>query len=311
MRYIESEAGLGKFSNDSDKAKAGLANSISGAAKTWRERYGDIDLPAETASSTAPLPYRAQSVWVERVATLPSKDQLVEQAQKVWKTESIAAPSDEFFDIWSKALKEGFPHFQPVYYKDVVFTADSNWLGKGIKPNDFFWRSIKDGYLAGDAAALNEGWALFESVQRPKYRVGKQMYGRDERMGSILKTGRKEGKIHVPDWCKHVPDTSRAGVSADEVDNFVIPEVAKVLRDEATDWGVPRAIEFNMAGNLYLPKLGDTNTWELFGDKFGHGRRLIGGYSVDSGLAFVGCNTSGNHLDNVGFRLQRKFPSKA
>lgn len=122
---------------------------------------------------------------------------------------------------------------------------------------------------------------------------------------------RQEGKIGVPDWCKHIPSISRFGVSYDEIEKFVVPSFAEIAKIQKEAAGVPPYMSWNYIGNLAHPEWGETNTWEWFADKFGGGYRLLGGISGHGGLAYVAHDWSDLHLDHLGFRLRVAFPSKS
>src|SRR3989304_6660264 len=136
-------------------------------------------------------------------------------------------------------------------------------------------------------------WALVDESRRPNYDDGTQMFKEDEQMGLILAQARNKGQIAIPGHVKHLQGESRFGVSMDEQDQVVFPRLAEQWRlVKAIAQGQARirrlkAVEFNFAGNLHLRHLGEADTWEGFEDKFGGGRRFIGGRSGRGGLASV------------------------
>lgn len=219
------------------------------------------------------------------------------------KTET-SSPPDALLELQERLSQEGFS-FEPIHYPRKRLTRDSSfWRGK-VAPEDGYWKMIKEGRVAKGAANLSGIWALIESVQKPNYNDGRQIYydGNDP-LGEVLTAWRKDGRIEVPFWTRDIPSNSRFAVSADEIDALVIPEFARRIDINAGQTGLPRAIEFNVAGNLNHPEWGQTNTAEWFADKFDSSDRLVGGYSDDGGLAYVDASESGHHNGYLGFRLQ-------
>ena len=128
-------------------------------------------------------------------------------------------------------------------------------------------------------------------------------------MAPIPEKLRNGGKIAVPDWCRHIPSTSRFGVSHDEITKCIVPEFATMAQIEAEQASVPPYTTFNFRGNIAHPEWGQTNTWEWFANSFGGDSRLFGGGSDYGGLAYVYFDWSDYHRDDVAFRLRVVSPS--
>lgn len=214
------------------------------------------------------------------------------------------------FQKWQDLQLE--PHFLP----KKIFQLNSNFPGWKVKPKKWFWEKIVEGKLLhrdteGKLVTISEVnlggiVVLVDTRQKPKYKDGKQMWSKDQNLlGKILTDLRESGKI-----VKHGygPQCSRLGVSAKEIDNFIIAEYAKVVGLEASRVRLERAIEGNVISQLYseMSRKGDgqtnTSVWydELFGDAE---YRLNGGNSDIGGLANVNYDRVDDHWNDGSFRL--------
>ncbi len=263
-----------------------------------------IIIPQPRSEAPAQLSQRRETI------SSPVADQTVKIAIREWRVKDIPAPPAALFEVLERARKEGFTSFEPFYEQRKQFKKNSKFPGRGIKPEDWFWQNIQNGNIDQDAAHLHGTWTLIDATPKPQYTDGTQMYENDERLGHILQIARSQGLIKITDWTKHVPKDSRFGVSWDEINQTIAPEVAALLGVEKQQVSVPREIEFNIAGNIRHPEWGDTNTWEWVTDSFGLGFRLVGGYSGYGGLAYVNGGSAGNHSGSIGFRLRVGFPQK-
>lgn len=277
MQYTE--RGLERFGdNDLAKIQAGL-----------REAFGrrhpelkDIDFPPVVASVSSAV------AAVEAPKNL-SQDQLI--------LPETTLPQ-EVLDILQRAEKSGVGVFETYRLSGVTLTKDANVDGWDKKPEGWYWEQIKSGKVSQDAPKLPNSWVLVDKTQKPDYNNGKQLHDKDP-FGPLLKQLRKDKKIQA---MKGIPDTSRFGISHDELTQVILPEIAKILGVEASAVRLPREIEFNVIGNLKHPEWGKTNTWEWFDDNFGDDGRLIGGGSDRGGLACVGYDWSDRHFGSVAFR---------
>jgi len=91
-------------------------------------------------------------------------------------------------------------------------------------------------------------------------------------------------------------------LSWDQLHNDILPEIAKKFGVSQSQIRLPKAIEFNVLGNMHHSEWGETNTWEWFEDSFEADSRLVGGRSDVGGLALVNHLSSASPYDNVGFR---------
>ena len=213
----------------------------------------------------------------------------------------------EVSDILQKAEKAGIGVFEAHHLSDVILDQSSNVPGWDKKPEAWYWEQIKTGKVSQDAPKLPDSWVLIDKTQKPDYKDGRQMYENDA-FGPIISKLRKDKKIQS---FKGVPESSRFNISHDELTQVVLPEIAKLLGVEASQVRLPKAIEFNVIGNLKHSEWGNTTTWEWFADKFGDDHRLHGGYSGHGGLAHVHYYWSDSRCDVIGFRPLVVVPTKA
>lgn len=277
-----------------------LAKGNSAAAKIAEgliDQFGDIPLPSTKETQSSP--------------------QLVEQERKILnaffgKEIPVVAPPSELFETLKVAEREGFGRiFEPIYFPKVEFRQEGNYPGWQVKPERWYWEQISAGKISKDAANLGGYWGLFDNSRRPDYDNGKQMFQEDP-LAPILSRARKEGRIATPNFVRNIPEDSRFAVSPNEQDQTVFPALRKILKlpESAAIMRRPTEMEFNFAGNLRHPHLGEANTWEWLHDKFGVGGRLIGGNSDYGGVTDVDCYWSDNRHDNIAFRPLVVFSPK-
>ncbi len=242
---------------------------------------------------------------------LPTGEQLVfsEDAILNRRRIEIPHPPQDLLDVQTRLAEKGISVFESHFLPDVTLEEDSKFPGWQVRPEAWFFRSIKEGKIPQDAKKLPGMWVLIDGSPKPNYDEGKQQYTNDP-FAPILAQLREEGEIKVPNHVKHVPRTSRFGVSLDEVESHVVPAAAEILGVDKERIRVPKEIEFNVIGNLHHQEWGQTNTWEWLYDIFGGGGRLIGGDSGLGGLAGVRDGWPGDHGDGIGFRLLVEFPQK-
>lgn len=246
----------------------------------------------------------------ERLA-LTGRELLATQSEaldRFFGNEALPEPRKEHFEFIERTQEMGFS-FKLFLEPNRIFTQDADFPGWLIRPNPYFWSLIKSGRLSSDAARLSLGWVALETVQKPPYDGGQQLYydGIDP-LGPVLEDLRKKGKIKIPDWCKHVPSISRFGISPLEIEGTILNSAAELMRARKVEQS-PYML-FNFVGNLAYPEWGQTNTSEWFADKTGDGFRLLGGLSNRGGLACVVDWDPGLHNGHVGFRLLVRFPSQ-
>lgn len=225
----------------------------------------------------------------------------------------VSQPPALLLETQKVAEAKGFDGLKPFYFPTVDLKQKDNYPGWKVKPEEWYWEQIKEGKVSSDSAKLDGYWALLDESIRPSYNDGRQVFENDMLAG-IVQRGRQQRKIAVPNYLRETPDVSRFGISLDEQDRFVFPKLTRVLRlaDKKKEAKTrrPTEMEFNFAGNLCYPHLGQTDTAEWFEDKFVAGSRLIGGSSDHGGLAYVHYFWSDYHDGSVAFRPLVAFPPK-
>lgn len=222
----------------------------------------------------------------------------------------VVTPPSKLFETLKIAETVGFGGiFDPIYFPEVKFGQGSNYPGWQVKPEEWYWRQIRAGKISKDAATLGGYWGLFDKSRRPDYDSnGEQMFQEDP-LAPTLAEARETGKIQS---AENVPKSSRFAVSPNEQDQAVFPVLRKILQltESVAIVRRPTEIEFNFAGNLRYPHLGEADTWEWLQDKFVGGLRLVGGHSGYGGVADVGCPWSGPRHVLVAFRPLVVFSPK-
>ena len=248
-----------------------------------------------------------------RTEILPTPEQLVASEKEAWKQFlgkeiNIPEPPQQLFEAARLAIEHGITSFEAHLLPKLELKQNSKFPGWHIKPEEWYWQKIKEGEIAKDAARLPGVWVLVDGAQKPNYDDGKQLYENDG-FGQILLRLREEGRIETPNSYSHVPRTSRFAVTPIERETHFYQALAEVLNVGKDKVRITREIESNIIGNIHHPEWGQTNTSEWFDDKFGDGRRLVGGRSDYGGLARVDCNWRDDRLGNVGFRPLIVFSS--
>lgn len=239
---------------------------------------------------------------------------------------------------------EGWGQFDPIYIPSKQLKPDDQYPGWSIKPQESYWDEVSrwkgsafQKYcpalsLQEEAARLQGYWGLLETIPRPSFEDGQQSY-KDDPLGTFLEKLRDV--ISNPQLFPDVPPTSRSGVGAFNLYNYLFP---RLLREWGlvNEFGEARAevkllsgIELNYIGNL-RPNygLGESNTAEELRDLFigcewvptlGGARmmplfynyRLIGGNSDLGGLAHIGAipNKPDSYKER-GFRCLIVFPER-
>jgi len=227
----------------------------------------------------------------------------------------VFTPPSELFETLKVAEVEGFGKIlEPIYFPAVKFKQADKYPGWKVKPGEWYWDEVRDGNLKKNAAKLEGYWGLFDESRRPNYDGGRQMFAGDP-LAPMLSQARKEGRIIVSVFQESVPEGSRFAVTSDEKEQIVFPQLAKILRltESVAIVRGPTEMEFNFAGNLRYPYLGEADTSEQLDDRH-IGWRLLGGCSEMGGLAYVYSNWRNwgfdDRWDTVAFRPLVVFSPK-
>lgn len=248
----------------------------------------------------------------ERVITPTTSELLSAQTDAIDRfrgREVFPEPPKALLEFIERTTEQGFT-FEPYLEPNITFSQDVQYPGLQVRPNQYFYDLIKEGLLPSDAMRLSGPvWAAMEAIQKQNYDGGRQLYENDP-LAPILEDLRQRGKIKIPDWCRHIPATSRFGVSALELEHYIYPLFAQQAGVSEEQVGNSYAA-FLYRGNTAHPEWGKTSTAEWFTKNKlrGGGSRLIGGSSDHGGLGDVDVWGADDHDDGVGFRLRVVFPS--
>lgn len=222
----------------------------------------------------------------------------------------VSLPPLLLLETAEKAHQTGWDFFEPIYFPAMELRRDMEYPSGWVRLGDWYWRMLKEGKVAKEAALLKGCWALLDVSHRPSYKMmARQMFKGDGRVGLLLAEGRRLGKIAVVEAYKNLPAASRFAVSADALDEFVFPQLAALLQlsdklaSGTVEVRVPTAAEFNFAGNLSYRHFGRADTWEWFDDVFEDKYRLLGGSAPLGGLADVRYFRSDKPTSTIAFRF--------
>lgn len=228
---------------------------------------------------------------------LPENQGLLSRADLILPKE----PSPKALGLLKRAEEVGLGGIFAVHsLSGIRLTKDTQVLGWNKKPEDWYWEQIKSGTIGKDAARLPDVEILIDKTRRPNYlKDGKQLHENDP-LGSFMARLRKEKKISSN---KGISETSRFWASPDpELTQVILPEMAKLLGEDASEVRLPTEIEFNILGNLIYRHFGEVDTTEWLNEKFLGERRLFGGNSVDGGVTSFNCLWSDDVLGHFTFR---------
>lgn len=258
-------------------------------ARALREQYGDV--PFES-----------------NLPELLSVQEFTKISEFFGRPELVPYPSQELINTLIKAKSIGWTQAEPHFLPKVVMAKDSEFPGWTIRPEEWFWKNIKQKIISSDAAQLDGVWVIVDGTQKPGYNDGKQTYEYDP-FTSLLTQLREE--IKVKHLAHQMPRGSRFGLSYEDIEKYVNPKIAELLGVWHEHVRTPKAIEFNVLGNMHHPEWGLTETYEWFQDPIVFRQRLVGGLGSRGGLANVISEVAGGQFEYIGFRPMVVFPQKA
>lgn len=215
----------------------------------------------------------------------------------------IPEPPKELIDVFGRIKALDITSFEPHYLIPMTFMRHDTYPGWKVKPDDTFWSMINAQEINLDSSLLYGRWILIDTIQKPSYVDTKQMYENDPLKYFLAKL-RRERKMHQH---KSFPEGSRFGLSWDTLHSDVFPELAKLLADSNNRVRLPRAIEFNIIGNMHHPEWGETSSLETFEDRYKQNECLCGGRTNWGGLANIYINSSDSWSGMRGFRPMLEF----
>lgn len=147
---------------------------------------------------------------------------------------------------------------------------------------------------------------VFETVARPDYTNGSQMYysPRPDPLAGILRIGRTESPQRIKYPYGNASEETRFYVSWNEIHDFVVPETIETtphLADQLTKGGIvfniPNLADFRYAGQRYNL---EAYSWEWVQDAARFGHRCIVGYRVRGVDGWL----PDSHGVRIGFRFE-------
>ncbi len=204
--------------------------------------------------------------------------------------------------------------FEPIFLPEVLMSRDADYPGWKIKLKEWLYEQsdakqllrLRDNKLVvANAYQLENITALVDTRCKPAYDNGCQVYQVDC-LEPIIERLRQQRTL--TDYTAG-PRGSRFGISADgECEQVLKPAVAELLKLAPEKLRLETIIEANVIPQmcLDLPRKEDgiTNTSVWYEEYYqSRERRLGGGVSDVSGLAYVRCDVAGDRWDYRSVRF--------
>lgn len=218
----------------------------------------------------------------------------------------VSAPPRE---ITKKRLKKWKQQgFELHYLPDAIMSADKDYPGWKYKPFSLF-DYVREREIANIPEGMNEktltlsaGWILIDGRKMPDLDEDSPMYENDI-LGDVIAKLRTENMIEPYGNTK-----SRYNITWEELNKNETKEVfALVLGVDSQQIDLPRAIEWNVIGNLHHQQWGKTQCQEWFKEVHIAGGPFCGGYISSGGISGIYWE-NGHGIWNTGFRLIVHFP---
>lgn len=218
--------------------------------------------------------------------------------------------------VVGELINKGWTNIVAIVAPNRDFSQNASYAGWKTRPNNWFYDQVRAGRIPGESTRIGGGIAIFDTTPKPDYTDGTQMYDDPESYQALLSDLRRNGAIGITGWTRHIPETSRLGISADEYENVVFPALVEqigvegMVAERRLSIRLPKTIELNVYGNQFARYIGDTTGWEWNHDRFGRVFRLIGGVSDHGGLSHVSYAWSVRHRDGFAGRFLGEIPSQ-
>ncbi|MEI8360929.1 MAG: hypothetical protein WCG01_02280 [bacterium] len=203
----------------------------------------------------------------------------------------------DMVEAWQKQ------QFELHYLPNVKMSNDREFPGWTKKPNNLFYDSVNFGSLSIDSDEVKSGWVLIDGRQKP--------YGQNFNAHSYENDCFKDAlaKLEKSGQIKTKNTGSRYDISFDELKQVeVMTLLAEVLAVSPDNVSLPRAIDFNILGNLHYQDWDNTENREWFSDSLiDDDRHLCGGNSDAGGLSDIRVVDSNFRDKMLGFRLMVRF----
>jgi hypothetical protein len=232
-------------------------------------------------------------------------------------------PSEITLERVESWKKQGFfLHYLP----DMEIPPENNFPGLHKKLSDEFYKMVKQGKIPPDSAFLKSGWFLIDVRDKPNFSLGEAapevMYQMDIFSDALLKL-RQQG-ILLGDGMEKGGRTRFKTRPSDLESAEARSCFAEILQVDPKQISLPRAIEYNVIGNMHFPGWDRTTGFEWFSDSlivdesmrqqainkysFMPGRHyLYGGGKFAGGISCCGHESRYKTADNIAFRFMVRF----
>ncbi|GEM_PF-2357167 len=166
----------------------------------------------------------------------------------------IPSPPQQLLDVLGNSNSKGF-NFEPHYIPTTTFSKDTSYPGWHSKPMDQFWTDI-----GTTSETIGGNWILIDTTKKTYDSHGDPSYSADP-FSNMIADLRKSGKIIS------LGEGSRVYVTRKEIYQYFNPTLALTLGINSDMVRLPKALEYNMLGNIFHPEWGEGNMEERFDEK--------------------------------------------
>lgn len=159
----------------------------------------------------------------------------------------VPPPPQKLLDTWKEAKEKGFTSFEAHYIPKLTIKGNESYPGWKVKPNDWILYNY-----GPDILKLQKHWILIDNTTE---------LGQNDPFGSVVEELRDKGRID-----DFTPRNSRLHASKDELNEAINPAIAKELGVSSVMVRAPKAIEYNLIGNIFHPEWGAGNVDIWFDD---------------------------------------------
>lgn len=236
---------------------------------------------------------------VEHEASL-TPHELVQREVHEWQKffgERIAVPNPpkELIETRQRVREVGLNDFVAVYIPEVKMNRRTSQPGYKTKLPEDFWE-LNNEYKDLSMSSTQEIWMLLDTTKRPHYSRGMQAYDHDG-LHDTIDGLREEGRVGIITRGDYMlPQGSRFGVTREELNKVVYPEIAHKVRVAPEQIRSLTCVENNLLGNRTFSEFGLDTTSEWL-----HGLTPnVSGFA--GGMSEIVEMPKGKRAKHVGFR---------